>query len=329
MILDLRGFDAPNVDDLPFSVSSFYNRGLTIGDITDRPRKVYHQWKYEGLIPAHFGKDYWMCYQQELGINLEEPVWERFNFVEAAWIKIVDILRSFNYPKPLIKDMAAIYFSMDEEMKNEYKKILREYKSHVGTKLEGLLKGYGLAVPAEKAHKQLRDISASFTMGRFDQLTLQSINERVPLTFIVPMGGKLIPVIEGEQFENPKHAAFIEEIKSKPHLIIPYYKMLEEMLFDKEYAHYAKVITGLNTAESKVIKAIREKKVKEITVNKSDDRQKMILRQTERQIISREDETKLIRLLTDKKYKVLNTSHLEGGRILIDLELKETIQAYD
>lgn len=329
MILDLRGLDAPNVNDLPFSVSSFYNRGFTIGDITNRPRKVYHQWKHEGLIPAHFGKDYWMNYQKELAVKIEEPVWERFNFVEAAWIKLVDILRTYNYPKARIKQMSEIYFGIDDERKKQFQQIMELYKIEVGVKLESLLKGHGLIASVEEVNKQLRDISASFMMGRFDQMTLQSINERVPLTFVVPHNGGVIPVIEGEKLENAEHESFIEEIKSKPHLVVPYYKILEEMLFDKEYAHYAKSVTGLNSTESKIIKAIREKRIKEITINKSDDRKNIIMRQTERQIISREDETRLIRLLTNRKYRVLNTSHLEGDRILIDLELKETLKAHD
>jgi len=301
----------PTIEE-PFAIHTFYNRGFTIGDITNRPRNVYHKWKAEGLIPSHFGKDFWWQYQNVFDLEeLENKGWEKLNFIEACWIKLVDSLRTLGYPKERIIRHQKFYFDIDDKSRAEFKDLLLKQKDETEKRIKEKVNKFGINIAKEDINQYFREIAAKHTFGRFDQFLLSCIYEREPLIFVASANFDLVPMLEGQKPEK-EYQSLINTIMREPHIVIPFFKMVESMLFDSEYSHFSKTITGLNEAESILVKAIRDKKIKEITITKNNNQDQLTIRQVIGEYMLLSDEKSLLRILKNKEYKNVTFTDVDG-----------------
>jgi hypothetical protein len=315
----LPGQAFPNPEDLSFSVASFYNRVFTIGKIIKRPRNVYQDWKEEKLIPAHFGRDFWWEYQDLFGIEeLQVEGWDKLNFVEACWIILVDILRRYGYPKWKIARDAEIYFQVSEERREMFKTLLQQSKDVQRQRFKDLYAKHGQAFAREDFNKTYREIAASITFGNFDGLLLSAVYHRSPLSFLVSHNGRPLPFIEGEPFSIGDDE-LTDEMLTGPHLIIPFYRNIELLLFKGEFSHFSKPITKLNAVESELILALRQKKIREVNVKKSNN-DEWTIRAKEKGTIDISDERSLSKLLRNKEYRSVNFTSINGTKKSFEAE---------
>jgi hypothetical protein len=323
---NLHYANIPNADKMEYSVSTFYNRVFTAGELIKRPRKVYHEWKEEGLIPAHFGKDYWWQFPEIITFSeLEGKQWDKLNFVEAAWVKLVDILRRHGYPKKQIIHFADLYFRIDKEQKALFAKVLAERKDELTQRFRGITKDMGLEHAKDDINTAFREYCADLQFGLFDRLLLGAIYNREPLIFIASHSGPLIPLLEGQKVE-PIYQSFYDEITRAPYIVIPFYKEIESMLLDPEYSRFSRPITLLNDAESLLIKAIRNKKVKEVNVKKNSQQDELTIKQHENGYITIGDERALMRLMRSKDYKRIEFIDVDGKKKFFEGEKIQKIK---
>ena len=314
LIDNLKRGDFPNPDDLKFSVSNFYNRVFTVSDATSRPRNVYHGWKAEKLIPPHFGKDYWWQFQDVFDIpELDWTGWDKLNFVELSWIKLVDILRRHGYPKASLKRDAEVYFKISDALKEQFKKVLIQHKPKMRDRFDGLSKEFGIEYVRSDFNRTFREVTAEMTFNTFDSLILSAIYQREPLSFLASHQGRMVPFVAGEPVGKDK-AGFIDSMLSGPHIIIPFYKELDRMLYSEAFNDFAQNITSLNKTESFLIASIRDKKVKEINIKKNNKQDELTIRQKENGYVGVDDERTLMRLMRNKEYKRIDFISVDGKK---------------
>ena len=325
-IINPHYLNFPNADEMAYSVSTFYNRVFTAGELINRPRKVYHEWKEEGLIPPHFGKDYWWQFPEILSFTeLEGKQWDKLNFVEAAWVKLVDMLRRHGYPKKQIIHYAQFYFKIDSEQKALFAKVLAERKDELTKRFRAITRDLGLEDAKDDINTAFRDHCADLQFGTFDRLLLGAIYNREPLIFIASHGSPLLPLLEGQKVE-PVHQSFYDEITKAPYIVIPFYKEIESMLLDPEYSRFSRPITLLNDAESLLIKAIRDNKVKEVNVKKNSNQDELTIRQHENGYIEIGDERTLMRLMRKKEYKRIEFTDVDGKKKFFEGEIVQKVK---
>jgi hypothetical protein len=317
--LSLPATDFPNPEELSFSAGTFYNRVFTVGQILHRPRNLYHQWKEEKLIPEHFGRDFWWQFQDLIAIEeLEDKGWDKLNFVEACWVILVDILRTHGYPKKQIALDAQFYFKVSPERREFFQGILQRGKEHHRESFKALYNQYGEAYARDDFNKAYREVAASVTFGTFDSLLLSAVYNRSPLSFIASHSGRLIPFLADDPLTK-EQGELIEETLAGPHIIIPFYKRIEELLFDPKFTHFSSPITKLNEAETELIKALRDKRIREVNVKKSNQ-DEWTIRQRESGTIDISDERSLFRLLKSKDYKRVEFTAVNGNKKFFEAE---------
>lgn len=326
LFLSMPAANFPNPEELSFSVSTFYNRVFTVGQIIDRPRNVYHEWKEEKLIPPHFGKDFWWQFQDIFKIEeLEEKGWDKLNFVEACWVMLVDTLRSHGVPKKRIVYEAEVYFKVPDERVELFKSILHRNKEHMRERFKSLYKESGETYARDDFNRAFREVAAKTTYGTFDSLLLTAVYNRQPLSFVASHTGRLLPFIEGEPLTNESNE-LAEMALSGPHIVIPFYKTVETLLFDHKFAHFSRPITKLNDAESLLIKAIRDKRVREINVKKNNSQEVLTIRQREGGYIDISEERRLLKMLQKKEYHRVEFTEVKGDKKFFEAEIVKKLK---
>lgn len=326
VFFNLPGANFPNPEGLSFSVSTFYNRVFTVGQILDRPRNLYHQWKEEKLIPPHFGRDFWWQFQDIFQLEeLEEKGWDKLNFVEACWVMLVDIMRSHGIPKKHIAYEAELYFKVPKERIELFKSILQQNKENMRERFKSHYKGSGETYARDDFNRAFREVAATTTYGSFDTMLLTAVYQRQPLSFVISHKGRLLPFIEGDTWTSESNE-LIDEVFSGPHVVIPFYKIVETLLFDYKFTHFSQPITHLNEMESFLIKSIRDKRIREINIKKDNKQEVFTIRQREGGYIDISEERRLLKMLQKKEYHRIEFTEVKGGKKFFEAESVKKIK---
>ncbi len=259
--------------------------------------KIFQVWKSKGLVDF-----------------IEKGKWARLNLVEYLWLRVLETMRKFGCS---VKLMKAMY---DELFTKAYKENLagKNLKSHYDhyknlSKIRPLTKEELDLVESMEYVYEYPALQMMFRneTSYFSELIQNCLSYKTEAGLII---------FEDETFTTflmPPDNAEREKIReinaAKPHLYIPLINYILEFIDDEEKHVFLTSSGLLNDDEYRVVKEIRNKNVKAITITfKESDHSIERIECDKKGIIKGEDAKKIMELLGLKNYSGIELNTRDG-----------------
>lgn len=220
-------------------------------------RQIMPFWRKKGLVPF-----------------IEKGKWVRISFAELIWLRILDDLRSVSFPIEKIQK-AVDYFFMDAYDDDLPRRIL-DYNKH---ELEKIKLARPLLPNEQSAMSYLEHMeqypalmyAAKLDVNYLSQLVVRSLSEGKEASILIFKDGQ---VVEKFGSEYQTHRSTMPDL-AMLHLELSISHYLKEFILSEELSDLflSKV---LSQQEEKVIKEMRNRKVKQITIHMHDGEVKRI-----------------------------------------------------
>jgi hypothetical protein len=262
--------------------------------------KIFHVWKSKGLVDF-----------------IERGKWARLTFVEYLWLRTLETMRKFGCS---VKLMQAIYYDLftkaydenlaEKKMKSNHKFYTNLKKNRTLTDEESerleYIEGY-LEYPSSQ-------IGERNEVTYFYELVLGCITYQMETGIIIFEDGTFTK-FTNTPFENKKNTSPVIDI-TKPHLYIPISSYILEFIKTEEKDKFLVKAGLLSEDEYRVIREIRNKNVKSITVTFKEDGHKVEKIECDKKgQIKGEDAKKIMKLLGLKNYSGIELSTRNGSTL--------------
>ncbi len=249
---------------------------------------TFFHWNDSGLL------------EMEVSDKSGKSNWAKLNLVEVLWLKIIEVMRNFGFP---IKEILVI-------KNNLFHNVILQLREHAEAVIKNMeQKGY-----SEKEIAAVKLIS-QFSINNQDYFNLHYkvfgtviggilseilLFKRKIFLIIYQEKGETFLAIEGYRFQEFSKEV-INNVKKQPHFIIPVNDVLAEFLTNEKGGKISESFGLISNQEEEILKAIREKKVREIVIKK-DQNDKFTITSTARGELT-EEKVKLVkRLLCMNEY---------------------------
>ena len=286
----------------PIAIETAMNHGQLLQGIfsvreSGIDSKIFHSWKMAELLST-----------------VEKGKWAKLSFVDFLWLSTLECMRKFGCS---LKTMKAIHENL----------FIRAYKENLGKKtmqenvafLTNLSKQRSLTIEENNyliaTNNTLNDpILMSHTnlgINYFFQLVLKCFinNNEVGLV-----------IFEDGSFSIYENNVATKEAKpidlSIPHLLIPISYFIKQFVADVDKEHFLKPTGLLNDQEYEVVKQIRNKNIKKLTISFNDKTHKIEKIEPESSgVITGDQARKVMQLLGIKNYSGIEL-HTRDGKSL-------------
>jgi len=259
--------------------------------------KIFQVWKAKGLVAF-----------------IEKGKWARLNLVGYLWIRVLETMRKFGCS---VKLMKAIYNDLfikafkdglaDKNLKerHDYYKNLSKIRPLTGDEqkiFESIQSLYDYPIQMTRFRNEV---------SYFSQLVQGCLTNMVDGGIIIFEDGTF------EKFLLPPAHIREELVRpidiSRPHLYIQLSSYIMEFLADEDKQSFLLSSGLLSEDEHRVIKEIRNKNVKSITVTFNDKEHKVEKIESDKKgLIKGEDAKKIMKLLGIKNYSAIELSTRDG-----------------
>lgn len=229
-----------------------------ISDFQGNPiRVVMPFWRKKGLVPF-----------------IEKGKWVEISFAELIWLRILDDLRSVSFPIDKIKNVVD-YFFMDAYDEDLPRRIL-EYNKH---ELEKIKLARPLLSNEHHALLHLEHLerypaimhAAKLDVNYLTQLVVRSLTEGKQASILIFKDGQVVEKLGNEYQTHRKQLPNLRTL----HLELSITHYLEEFI-ESEQLSQLFLPKVLNANEEKVIREMKNRKVRQITIYMHDGEVKKI-----------------------------------------------------
>lgn len=228
----------------PYSLITADNYGQLLEKVfrvkdTGIDPKIYHSWKMAGIIST-----------------VEAGKWASLSFIEYLWIRTLESMRRFGCSLKLMISVHEYLFSRAYK-DNLAKKTLIDNIEALTNRSREMEENEYLRSLKEELSDPIRMATTDKEITYFYQLVLRcftSINE---------VGLVIYEDNTFDTYENP-----IDD--TTPHLLIPISYFIKNFVADAEKEQFLTSTGLLNTMEFEIVKQIRNKNVKSVTISLKD-----------------------------------------------------------
>lgn len=262
--------------------------------------KIFHVWKAKGLVNF-----------------VERGKWARLSFIEYLWLRLLESMRKFGCSVKLMKDVYEYFFTRSftdklaekrfKEQYDKFKKLssakpLTYYESEILKTLESIKKNPIIMV-------RLRN-----EINYFYDLVFECLKYRTETGIIIFEDETFTTFSKRLVDENKESVNEIDN--SRPHIYIPISSYILEFAEAEEKESFLAKTGLLTEDEYRVIKEIRNKNLKSITVTFSDNEERIEKIECDKKgQIKGEDAKNIMRLLGLKNYSGIKLDTRDGSTL--------------
>lgn len=238
--------------------------------------------------------------------------WSRLNLLEVIWIKIAQELRLFNFPfvflvqlkETLFKDMMKEYLDNTDALINQLEKVFPD-KSFVNSYM-ALLEEERTSEPD---HDPMKMVCTPLGAMLAEILLF---NRKISMHLYLSKEQYMV-AFDGYSLQELDQAE-LEKVKSKTHLTLFFNDLIAEYLVEEKNEKINIEFGIISEKELEIIKAIRNKDVREINIKK-DDHQTITFSATSRSELKQDDVNLIKRILRmnefdDVRVVLRNSKHI-------------------
>lgn len=258
--------------------------------------KNFHAWKLKGLLDF-----------------VDKGAWARLSLVELIWIRVLETMRKFGCSVELMRKIYSDYFTraFDENLAEKNTKANIDYYKQQ-KKIRSL---------TDEEEQQLHQLQYLYKdkiiltalrteISYFSQLIFECLQYKVETGIIIFEDGSFNDFVNHQDKLQPG----INIINlNKPHLYIPISHYILDFLEEDEHFHFLSNVGLLDEDELRVIKEMRNKNIRTITItfNEKDHKPEKI-ESDKRGIITGEKAKEIMRILGLKNYMGIELNTRDG-----------------
>lgn len=276
-----------------------------LSDYQDEPlRKTIPTWRKHGLLPF-----------------LPEGAWARISFAQLFWLRVLDTLRQFGYPMKWMHS-AAEYFFKDAYDDNLPERNIRQHVDTLKKKDEPDMEERELLVKLQEA---LRDkeflYGLKWSINYLTYLITNFLLKGVDCGILFFAEGEVVEKRGDEYHSHRTHETDATlRARLEPHIYISLVDYLRGLIGDEPLSQLL-VPQILNTEEKMVLKAVRDKNLKELHITLLDGEIKSI-KATSHHTVTKQHARMIKETLGMKSYQNLTLKTVDGKSLFIKREQK-------
>lgn len=240
----------------------------------------------------------------------EQSEWRRYDYIQFVWIQIINELRTFGVPIPIIQKIRAELF-----VKFNLKWLFEVFRLN-----HELLNN----LPDDHAKEELLEFIASFEFEKMDdnasvsllQLLIgETLTSKVPVSLIVFADGHLITF-----FENLKSSldpADVQKLTYETHVKVSVTNILKTFLSDSKDSFLTPQLAILPANEKKILEIIHSGEYEKVTINFRDKKVKSLELVKEQEVKRR-----IVDILQEGKYQDIVIKSHKGSVTKIQNTIK-------
>jgi hypothetical protein len=259
--------------------------------------KIFHTWKMANILDT-----------------VPKKKWAELSFIEFLWLRTLETMRKFGCSHKLMKDIHSHLFIRAYE-ENLFLNTLKENIKFLTSLSASRPLSSNESEFLEDSKAILNDpiiiSTTNFEITYFYQLVLKCFINNTEVGIIIFEDGTFSTY---ELSSNPKSKSTID--LSKPHLLIPINYFIKNFIANEEKEQFLTKCGLLTEQEYEVIKQIRNKNVKRITITfKDDNRQIEKIEPEISGIIKGEDAKRIMQSLGLKNYSGIELHTRDGNTL--------------
>jgi hypothetical protein len=259
--------------------------------------------------------------RNELLPFIEPGKWLEVSFAQLIWIRILDDLRRINFPVDKMK-MLCDYFFKDAYFDDLPKKNLEYNKKEIQKRKK-------LNTQTEEDEQMLSHIEnvmkydKALTILKFDvnylsDFIARSIADKEDGNIYIFFDGTVAEYI-GQDYWGHKN---IEADRQKPYICLTISHYLKEFIADKDIEALL-MPQLLNDDETKVLREVRRKNIKEIRIYKNDNKKPMKIETTKIGVITNSEAKHIKEILGLKNYERIELKTMDEKSLSFKVTRKQ------
>ncbi|MFD2515831.1 hypothetical protein ACFSRY_18305 [Pontibacter locisalis] len=265
--------------------------------------KLYVDWKKAGLAP-----------------KTEEQAWTKLSFLEFLWLKMAKELRELGLPLARVKALREYLFgNFPISGKNLSPSLLKKLET-------GLAKAMKPAEVAEVLELvktgQLDEILQTFGIGftLLESMVYSALYHKQEAGILIFPTGDLVPWLDEMQGMGPEGQVLL----GRTHVFLSITQHLAAFILDEDKADYIPRLSLLSEEELQVVRAIRNKSFRQVTVT-FDEKRQITLRTTSDGVLDEALSKELIETLALKNYQSVELENRGGSKLKFTKEHRRRI----
>lgn len=278
-----------------------FNKIVPVKDLTDNKgkplEKILAFWRRNDLLPY-----------------VPQGKWMEMSFAQLIWIRILDDLRDINFPVEKMKIICEYFFK--DAYFDDLPKLNLEYNK------KEILKRKSIGIYTEEDEQMLMHIedvlsySPILTILKFDinylsNFIAAAISNKEDGNIYIFFDGSVAEYI-GQQYWG--HKKDYEPNFFEPHIRLTISHYLKEFIADDEISGLL-MPQLLNDDETKILREIRRKNVKQIIIHRNDPDKPMRIESTTTGIITANEAKEIMEILGLKNYESIELNTMSGNSL--------------
>jgi hypothetical protein len=265
--------------------------------------KLYVDWKKAGLAP-----------------KTEEQSWTKLSFLEYLWLKMAKELRELGLPLARVKALREYLFAVQEipadALTPEMVAKLREEL------IKTMLPKQADALIAEYRSGQTQAAQANFGVqfSLLETLVYAALYRKQEAGILIFPSGDLAPWLDEMQGLGPEGQILL----GRTHVFLSITQHLAAFILDEDKADYIPRLSLLSEEELQVVRAIRNKSFRQITIT-FDEKRQITLRTTSDGMLDERISKELIETLALKNYQSVELENRGGSKLKFTKEHRRRI----
>ncbi|WP_299820246.1 hypothetical protein [uncultured Pontibacter sp.] len=265
--------------------------------------KLYVDWKKAGLAP-----------------KTEEQAWTKLSFLEYLWLKMAKELRELGLPLARVKALRDYLMNVQEipadALTPEMIAKLREelIKSMPAKQAEALIEEY------RNGQVQAAQANYGIQFSLLETLVYAALYRKQEAGILIFPTGDLVPWLDEMQGIGPEGQVLL----SRTHVFLSITQHLAAFILDADKADYIPRLSLLSEEELQVVRAIRNKSFRQVTIT-FDEKRQITLRTTSDGMLDERMSKQLIETLALKNYQSVELENRGGSKLRFTKEHRRRI----
>lgn len=300
-----------------------YKRQFTSSRACYNKRKMFREWKADGLIPS-IGAQWSVFANPELQEHNKHEAWNWLNFYELVWVRLVNELRIFNYPKPKIKQFLEF---CSQPLSVSSGESLQLYQNVLATdnvkeryfELCGQLNRQPSDVEINQILADLKKAITGTTL--FEYQIQMCLFGRTPLVFYVTRNHGIIPHAPLVPLD-PENEVTLKKALADSYITISFLSLIDDFLLGEQNQGHSFFTDFLTAQEQEIIGLLRSKRLKEVRLS-YDGKTDTIFKAeviTSDVLNSKSDGKAILAAMRSADYKKVSITQINDNNVYVEKE---------
>lgn len=260
-----------------------HNPVFLLKDVGVLYRTVLH-WDQQGLLEH----------------SREESQWRRYDYIQYVWIKIIDDLRTFGVPIPIIQQVKKdILDKINLKWLFDLLKLHIEQAEHIRNDQH---KQDLLDFLHSEEYEKLDD---TLSVSILELLIVETLTNKVPVSLVIFSDGSLLPLIENKSIELALSDR--EKLTYQTHVKVSISHILKSFLSETKESFFIPQLNILEENEKKLLEIIHSGEYETITIHFKNKKMQQIDLSKEQNI-----KRKIVDIIQDSQYQHITIKTHKG-----------------